>query len=374
MRLADFITTNSEAILAEWVVFAATCGAAGDAMDRAELRDHAQEMLKQIVEDLRTPQTDAQQVEKSKGKAEPVAGAAETAAQVHGAGRAESGFTVGEMVSEYRALRASVIRLWTKQEGTLTGADLDDLMRFNEAIDQSLAESISRYTQDIDHSREMFIAILGHDLRTPIAAVMMASQFMLETGDLEEPHAALVTRIRRAGVRMNQMVGDLLDFTRSQLGAGMPIVRTETDMGTDVSNAVDEITAANPDSEIRLETSGDLRGEWDAGRTCQMLTNLLANAVHYGSPKMPITVSVRGEPNAVVLQIHNSGPPIPPENLPRLFSPFKRLHAGEPARTPSTNLGLGLYIVERIVTAHEGTIDVSSEPVTGTTFTVRLPR
>ncbi len=131
MRLADFIEKNSEAILAEWVAFAETCGPAGQAMDLEALRDHAKEMLEAIVEDLRTPQTDAEQVAKSKGEADQTPGAPDTAAEVHGAGRAESGFSVAEMVSEYRALRASVIRLWTKAEGTLTGADLDDLMRFN---------------------------------------------------------------------------------------------------------------------------------------------------------------------------------------------------------------------------------------------------
>ena len=173
---------------------------------------------------------------------------------------------------------------------------------------------------------------------------------------------------------MNQMVGDLLDFTRSRLGAGMPIVRSEMDMAADASNAIDEVIAAHPGTEIRLETAGNLRGEWDSARISQLLTNLLANAVHHGSTKMPITVSLRGEPEAVILQVHNSGPAIPREDLPDLFSPFKRLYKGEPAAKPSTNLGLGLYIVDRIVTAHAGSVDVKSDSASGTTFTIRLPR
>ncbi len=151
MRLADFITTHTDDILAEWVAFAETAGPVGMAMDRAALIDHAREMLTSIVADLRTPQTDAEQTAKSKGHAPPAPYAAasegasrgaraDTAAEVHGAGRAESGFTLDAMVAEYRALRASVIRLWTAANGTLTGADLEDLMRFNEAIDQALAE------------------------------------------------------------------------------------------------------------------------------------------------------------------------------------------------------------------------------------------
>jgi signal transduction histidine kinase len=374
VRLADFIAANYEAILAEWVVFAATCGPAASTMDRVELRDHALEMLKTIVADLRTPQTPAEQVAKSKGDADLGSEERDTAAEVHGAGRAESGFTVGEMVSEYRALRASVIRLWTRECGSLTGEAIQDLTRFNEAIDQALAESVSRYTMDIDRSREMFIAILGHDLRSPLGAVMMASQFMLETGELVEPNLTLTTRIRRSAERMNQMVGDLLDFTRSQLGAGMPIVRANMDLGAETALAVDEMAAAHPDSVLRLETSGDLRGDWDRARISQVLANLLGNAVHHGWPGETITASVRGESTEVVLRVHSSGPVIPAADVPGLFGPFKRLRSGEPIATSTGNLGLGLYIVERIVSAHGGRIDVASSAEAGTTFTVRLPR
>ncbi len=373
VRLADFIETNSEPILAEWVAFAETCGPAGRTMDVAGLRDHAAEMLANIVIDLRTPQTGAEQVAKSKGNAEPGPEGKDTAAEVHGAGRAESGFSVGEMVSEYRALRASVIRLWTKASGSLTSADLEDLMRFNETIDQALAESIERYTLDLDRSKEMFVAILGHDLRTPLGAVMMGSQFMLDTGELEEPHLTLTTRIARSAKRMNQMVGDLLDFTRSRLGSGVPIVRRRMDLSKEASHAVEEMAAAHPESVLALEASGDLRGDWDCARIGQVLANLVGNAVQHGSAKTPIVVTARGELEEVVLQVHNRGPAIPTSDLQGIFSPFKRLQSGQ-AAGPSSSLGLGLYIAERIVTAHGGTIDVSSSDEAGTSFTVRLPR
>ena len=374
MRLADFIAANSEAILAEWVTFAATCGPAGETLDRAALRDHALEMLHAIVADLRTPQSRTEQTAKSKGLSDSAMADADTAAEVHGADRAQSGFTVGEMVSEYRALRASVIRLWTKENGTLTGADLEDLMRFNEAIDQALAESITRYTQDIDRSREMFVAILGHDLRTPLGAVMMASQFMLETNDLEEPHRTLVSRIHRSGQRMNQMVGDLLDFTRSQLGSGVPITRRMMDLEKEASHAVEEVKAAHPESVIQLVASGDLEGSWDGARISQVLSNLLGNAVCHGSPRTPIRLTVHGDADGVVLEVHNRGPVIPRSELSGIFSPFKRLRAGEAAASPTSSLGLGLYIAERIVTAHGGTIEVTSSEDAGTSVIARLPR
>ncbi|HEU4748228.1 MAG TPA: sensor histidine kinase, partial [Gemmatimonadaceae bacterium] len=373
VRLADFIEGNIEPILADWVRFAESSGPAGRIMDLKGLRDHASQMLHEIVTDLRTPQTAAQQTEKSKGKADS-SESGDTAAEVHGSGRAESGFSVGEMVSEYRALRASVIRLWTKAKGSLTGADLDDLMRFNEAIDQSLAESISRYTQDIDRSREMFVAILGHELRSPLSVVITGSQFMLDRGALTEPDLTVATRVARTAGRMNQMVADLLDFTWGRLGSGIPITPGETDLAVVIRQAVDEMAAVHTDAVLQFTPTGNLTGQWDAPRISQVVTNLLGNAVQHGTSGTRISVTAQGESADVVLRVHSQGQPIPKADLPGLFSPFKRFQSDRPAARDSGNLGLGLYITERIVSAHNGTIDVRSSAEAGTLFTIRLPR
>ena len=372
MKLADYIEQNDEPILAEWQAFAATCGPMAAAMGETALRDHARAMLGTIVADLRTPQSAGEQIAKSKGEIDHPEGA-DTAAEVHGAERAEGGFTVSEMVSEYRALRASVIRLWTAACGNLTGEDLEDLVRFNETIDQALAESITRYTVDLDRSKDMFLAVLGHDLRSPLNAVIMASQFMLETGELEEPHRSLVARTLRGGRRMNTMVGDLLDFTRGRLGAGIPIVRKPADLAKEVRHAVDEVSSAHPGCRLTLETSGDLRGNWDCSRMSQVLSNLLNNAAQHGVQKGEIAVAIRGETDEVVFTVQNWGPAIPAASIPGLFSPFKRLAASQDKAHP-TSLGLGLYIAERIVAAHGGTIRATSSAEAGTRFTVRLPR
>src|SRR5688572_21601535 len=155
MRLAEFMLREREQILSEWVTFARSCLPTADGMNLAMLRDHASEMLEVIAADLTTPQTPIEQAEKAEGKrdADDEAGGPETAAQSHGAARAESGFSVEQMVSEYRSLRASVTRLWVDHAGELDRTDLDDLVRFNEAIDQALAESTSRFTQGLDQSK-----------------------------------------------------------------------------------------------------------------------------------------------------------------------------------------------------------------------------
>jgi signal transduction histidine kinase len=374
MRLADFILENREPILAEWEAFARTCTPASGPMDIEALRDHAAEMLVVIAEDLRTPQSGGQQSDKSRGNA-PDAGGDPTAAEEHGAGRAESGFTMEQMVSEYRALRASVIRLWIRAKGELQPADVEDLTRFNEAVDQSLAESVTRYTADLDHSKEMFLAILGHDLRTPLGVVFTSSRFMLETGDLEEPHLALTTRISSSATRMVHLVGDLLDFTRSRLGSGIPVTRDAMNMGKAVHDVVDEMSAAHPDRVIRVDARGELEGDWDCPRISQVLSNLLGNALEHGADGTDVTVEVSDDDDGVTIAVHNAGAAIPPERMNGIFNPMKpRQPNGKAAAGPTGNLGLGLYIADRIVHAHNGTISVDSSQEDGTTFTVHLPR
>lgn len=375
MRLPDFIVANREPILKEWEAFARTCTPAAAPMDIKALRDHADEMLTAIATDLWTHQGEREQSEKSKGKAPDDGDGEDTAAEEHGAGRAASGFTVEQMVSEYRALRASVLRLWAEAQGELTTDDLEDLTRFNEAIDQSLAESVSRYGQDLDQSREIFLAILGHDLRTPLAAIYTSARFMLDTGELKEPHLTLTSRIAGSSTRMVHMVGDLLDFTRGRLGGGIPIVRTRMSMAKAVRDVVDEIAAAHPRRKLRVEGRGEHRGEWDGARICQALANLVGNAVEHGADGTTVTVELRGEGEGVVIAVHNRGAAIPADRLDGIFNPMKAREkpASAAARGPSGNLGLGLYIAELIVTAHGGRIGVESSEAEGTTFTVHLP-
>lgn len=375
MRLADFIKTNREPILVEWEAFARTCTPASAAMDIAALRDHAGEMLTVIAADLETPQGRDAQAEKSKGRAPSYQDRAATAAEEHGAGRAASGFSIEQMVAEYRALRASVIRLWTRAQGELAAEDIDDLTRFNEAVDQSLAESVARYGLDLDQSKELFLAVLGHDLRTPLGAILTSARFMLDIGELKEPHLTLTSRIASSSTRMVQMVGDLLDFTRGRLGGGIPITRAPMSMRRVVHEVVNEIAAAHPDRALEVDARGEHRGEWDCPRISQALTNLIANAVQHGSAGTKVTVALRGDEAETTIAVHNRGPAVPPDLLDGIFNPMKiRETAGNAANAgPSGSLGLGLYIAERIVTAHGGRIDVRSSEADGTTFTIHLP-
>jgi len=369
--LSNFIRDHTEEILAKWEVFARGLPI-GDAMDIAALRDHAKAMLSAIVTDLRGSQTMLDQASKSRGELDADGAGTQTAAQEHGTGRAESGFSVEELVAEFRALRASVIFLWTEKQVTVGQDELEELIRFNEAIDQAIAESIERYTHAIARSRDRFLAILGHDLRTPIGSIMTASTFMLEAGGLTEPYLTLVSRNAGTARRMNQMVADLLDFTRASLGEGIPVVRAEMDVGSMVRGVVAEVGILYPSSVLEVTANGELTGAWDEARLAQALTNLVVNAIQHGYPTAPINVAAHGSGQHVTITVQNEGPVIPREEWARLFQPTQRGSSDNNAG--ADHLGLGLFIVDKIVAAHGGSLTVESTEQEGTIFTMRLPR
>jgi signal transduction histidine kinase len=273
------------------------------------------------------------------------------------------------MVSEFRALRASILRLWAEAQSDSDRASLAEITRFNEAVDQLLAESIAKYAQDVDRSKDVFLGVLGHDLRNPLGAIMMSATVIMAKEGPEWEHSKTAARILSSGTRMERLIGDLLDFTRARMGTGIPIARTEVDLEAECRKTVDEIAAFHPTCNVSFQATGELRGLWDGARVAQALSNLLGNAVQHGTPHGRITVTLRGETERVVLSVHNEGRPIPKRHLQDIFDPFRQLEPGH----AKTNVGLGLYIVQSIAIAHRGTVDVESSE-DGTTFTIRLPR
>ncbi|MFN2533383.1 MAG: sensor histidine kinase, partial [Pyrinomonadaceae bacterium] len=340
-------------------------------MTSLALRDHAQQILEAVAKDLSTPQTRKAQSEKAKGRAPKLWGAPETAAETHAVLRAQSGFDIKQLAAEYRALRSSVLTLWMDSCEPNEIA-VDDVVRFNEAIDQGIAESVSFFSSQLEEARNLFLGMLGHDMRNPLNAILMTANYLSSLNAGANVSAA-ASRLIRSGASMKALLDDLVDFNRTKLGLGINVVRANLDLAALFADELEQLRGANPSRQIELEVVGDTRGSWDGLRLQQLLRNLVVNAIMHGAADAPIRVVITGDAADVTIQVKNSGPAIEKEHLENLFDPLTRGRRRDNTDGAGAGLGLGLYIVREIAQAHGGDVSVRSEDGE-TVFTVRLPR
>jgi hypothetical protein len=373
MRLAEFIQRNCEPILAQWEAFAATLLPAAGGMDSLALRDHARQILEAVAKDISSPQTKQEQREKSLGRAPMRIEAPETAAQTHAVLRARSGFDINQLAAEYRALRASVLRLWI-DECQPDVTHLDDVIRFNEAIDQALAESVSFFNGQVEQARNLLLGMLGHDMRSPLQTIQMTASYLAALNAGQSVTEA-ASRLIRSGARMQSLLEDLCDFNRTKLGLGINVSPSRIDLAEVCADAVDQLRAVHPGRRIDLDVRGELLGVWDGQRIQQLIGNLVLNAIKYGAPDTPVRVALTGTGAEVRIEVGNRGPAIDEPTLARMFDPLQRgpVQSEKEKAVGDVGLGLGLYIAREIVKAHHGAIDARSNQ-TETVFTVHLPR
>lgn len=369
MRLADFIENHAIAIVDGAEAFAATQMPLGVHMDSAALRDHIPNILAAVVADLRTAQDAAQQRAKSEGRDSDVHHP-ESAARSHGRLRAKVGFNIDQMVAEYRAMRAAVLRLWAAEQ-PLDEAAIEDMIRFNEAIDQAVAESVADFSAEAEAWRQVFLGVLGHDLRGPLGVIVATSEVMsMMTKD--SPFSAETDRIIRSGRRMSKLLDDLLDYSRTSLGMGIRIARGQGDLRQALQEEISLLGEALPGVNITYEAQGRTEGEFDISRVREALSNLVVNAAKYGAAGADVMVALTGHVDDVELIVRNHGPTLSPAALKTLFEPLVR--GGTPAAMgEETSLGLGLFIVREIAKAHGGEVTATSSEQS-TAFTLRLPR
>jgi two-component system sensor histidine kinase/response regulator len=216
---------------------------------------------------------------------------------------------------------------------------------------------------------ELFVAAVGHDLRNPLLAVIAGAQLIARRSS--DPEAVrLAATVLDGGKRMDRMTGALFDLTRARLGGGMPVVRALVDLRPLAERVFEEHKLAAPNHELRMQVVGELKGDWDATRIEQLLSNLLGNAVQHGSREAPIELRLSAADREQVALEVTSGGVIPEPVLGELFNPFRRF--GDARR--SDGLGLGLFIVQQIAIAHGGQVEVDSSEARGTTFRVLMPR
>ena len=370
MKLDRFLSEHIDEILAEWEAFSMALVPAATGSGMA-LRDHARGMLQAIALDIETSQTPEQQYQKSRGNAPHGGGGVQSAAFSHGGHRQASDFSLLQLCAEFRALRATVLRLWLPRLGEMTQEISDQMVRFNEAIDQALAESLVEFSRTVESWRNVFLGALGHDLRGPLTAVV-ATADLLKDSTQGTPHARQAERILSGGLQLSRLVDGLLDYSKSTLGAGMPLHRIACDLGEAVAAELDLLLAALPEAPLRLQVQGATHGYFDDARIREAVHNLVTNAAKYGQRAAPIDVALTGDARSVRIAVSNAGQPLSSDALHALFDPLRRgslpAHKGEHA-----SLGLGLFLVREIAIAHGG--DVAAHVDEGvTTFVIHLPR
>ncbi|WP_439518426.1 ATP-binding protein [Hydrogenophaga sp.] len=375
MRLSTFISSNLDAILVDWVAFARQLQPPTGDIDEEGLLDHGRKILTKIAADMRMPESAEEQQDKSEGNSSTASLAPNVPSRSHARQRRAQGFNIEELVAEYRALRATVLRLWAASSSSTRVEDLEDFTRFNEAVDQAIAESLQTFMAELDKARDLFLGVLGHDLRGPLSTISnIATANLHFPPEVAQQSAVLL----RSVAQMKALLDDLVEYAKHRLSATISIKPEDVHLGEFARNTLGEIAAIRNARLIDLKVTGDLQGVWDARRLHQALSNLIFNALKYGSPDAPIIVILDGtELSEVTMAVQNSGAPIPAHTLSMLFDPLSRGTAQEtgPGDESATgaNMGLGLYVVQEIVKAHGGTVEVASNE-SFTRFCLRLPR
>jgi signal transduction histidine kinase len=371
MRLAEFILNDMEAVLEEWDAFATVHIPAAARMTPEAVRDHAKQILTAVANDMSTMQTKQAQADKSKGLAPEIIGDPQTAAETHAVLRAKSGFDINELAAEYRALRASVLRRWMEACPT-DKLSLEDVIRFNESIDQAISESIEYFSAQVDQARNLVLAMLSHDMRNPLTAISMTVSYLTDqdAGPNVSKAGSLLTS---ACKEMTVLLDDMVDLNRTMLGLGINIALADIDLAKVIADELDLLRGAHPTRRLDLELVGDARGSFDGPRLQRVLRNLVSNAISYGTRDAPVQTVIVGNATNVRFKVMNSGPTIEQSDLDRIFDPFKRGFVTEQEDPSDCSLGLGLFIVREIVRAHGGEVDVRSAQGV-TVFDILLPR
>ena len=370
MRLTQYIQTHPDEIEAEWEKFAKAISSFAPDLAVSVLRDHLREILLAIADDMDSPQSQQEQIEKGEGK-KVRGGALDRISALHAQIRLDSGFNLEQAISEYRALRSSIIFLWVQTQPRDEDLALAEVTRFNETIDQAIAEVIRRFADKSERYSDVFLGVLTHEVRNPLNVIKLSAE-TLKADPLRKTQSRSFERILRAAASIERLVNDLAILVRSRMRVPFPLTRTNTDLGEICEQILEELKPSAPDALFELQKSGNLKGHWDRERLGQVIYNLAINAVIHASAKR-VKVTAEAHGSEVVFQVTNPGAPIPPDMQDSLFDPFVQRDA-QSSPSSKNGLGLGLFIVKEIVNAHEGSVAVTSTEQAGTIFTVRLPR
>ncbi|HUQ02447.1 MAG TPA: sensor histidine kinase [Kofleriaceae bacterium] len=345
---------SREAIVAAWMERVEELpSAAGKSY--GVLRDHVPEIVDHLADVL--------EQDRASGDA-----ALDRLAGAHAVLRHREGYDLRQIVLEYQMLRQTILTMYNSTNPPLTST-LVPIAHLDRSLDEAIGDAVDRFMDERDKARDVFVGILGHDLRTPLQSIAVATDTILQRGAADPAIVKAAGVTGKAVARMSRMIGDLLDFARGRLGGGISLDAAPVDdLRLVVRAAIEEQAAANPEKAIQdlsHDAPGDFAGTWDVARIAQALANLIGNAIQHGDDA-PVVVSTADDGTTVRIEVTNGGT-IPDEVRATLFQPFRRAGRGD-------GLGLGLYVVDEIARAHGGNVEVESDAARGTRFTLVLPR
>jgi len=394
MRLSEFITENLEAILQEFEDFARSHTKAGETMDVVALRDDAAGILGVIALDLLKPQTPHAQKRKAKGDAPSPLSDPDTPAEQHGAERATSAFSLEETVSEYRALRASVLRLWIAAGDVEADvATLRDIIRFDEAIDQALAESMNRYSLELERVLEErlaedqrveegvarvkadFLRVVSHELRTPLNAITGYSSLLRMgiSGPTTPAQEEVLGRMKQAEEHLLGVIEGILDFQGTSTATTYEMAESSVEAVVAALHSIVDPTASAQGVDFAIDIRANGARLWvDLTKVRQVLLNLVSNALRFTPRGGRVWLDYVETPEHACLRVHDTGPGIPGDKLEAVFEPFVQLDMR--LTRERGGIGLGLSISRQLTQGMGGSLTAESEVGRGSVFTVALPR
>lgn len=341
-------------------------------LDDEALRDYVPRLIDDLADGLDTS-TAAKLANPGQGI---IIGSSE-AAKKHVRHRFQQEFSLADLLGELTHIRAAIVDLATRENVALAGSEaqlvhsaIDEVM--NTAACEMAEMTAAHLRREVEFG-ELFVAILGHDLRTPLTTIHLTVANLLRHEDVPAWLTQHHQRIASATDHMQRMVAELLDMTRIRAHGGIPISREPGDLRSICGKTIEQLQLEHNDRTVLFNALGNTRGQWDAVRMAQVVSNLIGNALTYSPPDTPVRVELSYENDRVVLRVNNKGAPIPPELIASVFEPFRRGTQGNATTNPSEGLGLGLFIAKEIVKAHGGTIGLTSDEHEGTTVTATLP-
>lgn len=375
-RLASLLLEQKEALLRRWEerVLADPEVPEANRLTKPELRDDIPLFLEDLAAKMKMYGAPAAPNESMTGEIAGRKLGADGTATAHAKQRFAQRYATSAALRELSHFRAVVVELCFREAIVL---EHDTAQLLHAALDGAMARAATEIERHAHRAlreevavRERFLAILTHDLRSPINAIYMATQMLLQ----QEPtdgQASFLRRVARSAQSAERMIEDMLDLAKARLGGGIALNVEHASIRSVCRRAIDEAQLVHPGRVLTFAPHGDSTGQFDPGRLQQIVANLLANAIAYSPAGSRVGIRTHENvPNHVVIEVHNDGRPIPPEEIDLLFEPFKR---GKEFATSRRGLGLGLFIARELAVAHRGTLDVASSVEEGTIFTVTLP-